>query len=77
MIFDIFEESDVLVIWIMKWQDIWYVIFEECFKVVEFDWQIMNSKFVGFILMFVVCDWVVVRVKVYWLFIWVINEEVN
>lgn len=77
MIFDIFKESDVLVIWIMKWQDIWYVIFEECFKVVEFDWQIMNSKFVGFILMFVVCDWVVVRVKVYWLFIWVINEEVN
>lgn len=77
MIFDIFKESDVLVIWIMKWQGIWYVIFEECFKVVEFDWQIMNSKFVGFILMFVVCDWVVVRVKVYWLFIWVINEEVN
>lgn len=77
MIFDIFKESDVLVIWIMKWQDIWYVIFEECFKVVEFDWQIMNSKFVGFILMFVVCDWVVVRVKVYWLFICVINEEVN
>lgn len=77
MIFDIFKESDVLVIWIIKWQDIWYVIFEECFKVVEFDWQIMNSKFVGFILMFVVCDWVVVRVKVYWLFIWVINEEVN
>lgn len=77
MIFDIFKESDVLVIWIMKWQDIWYVIFEECLKVVEFDWQIMNSKFVGFILMFVVCDWVVVRVKVYWLFIWVINEEVN
>lgn len=77
MIFDIFKESNVLVIWIMKWQDIWYVIFEECFKVVEFDWQIMNSKFVGFILMFVVCDWVVVRVKVYWLFIWVINEEVN
>lgn len=77
MIFDIFKESDVLVIWIMEWQDIWYFIFEECFKVDEFDWQIMNSKFVGFILMFVVCDWVVKRVKVYWLFIWVINEEVN
>lgn len=44
MILDIFKESDVLAIWTMKRQDIWYVTFEERFKVVEFDWQIMNSK---------------------------------
>lgn len=44
MILDIFKESDVLAIWTMKRQDIWYVTFEERLKVVEFDWQIMNSK---------------------------------
>lgn len=52
MILDIFKESDVLAIWTMKRQDIWYVTFEERFKVVEFDWQIMNSKSVGLTLMF-------------------------
>lgn len=77
MILDIFKESDVLAIWTMKRQDIWYVTFEERFKVVEFDWQIMNSKSVGLTLMFAACDRVVVRAKVYWLPIWVTNEEVN
>lgn len=77
MILDIFKESDVLAIWTMKRQDIWYVTFEERFKVVEFDWQIMNSKSVGLTLMFAACDRVVVRAKVHWLPIWVTNEEVN
>lgn len=67
MILDIFKESDVLAIWTMKRQDIWYVTFEERFKVVEFDWQIM----------FAACDRVVVRAKVHWLPIWVTNEEVH
>lgn len=77
IILDIFKESDVLAIWTMKRQDIWYVTFEERFKVVEFDWQIMNSKSVGLTLMFAACDRVVVRAKVHWLPIWVTNEEVN
>lgn len=77
MILDIFKESDVLAIWTMERQDIWYFTFEERFKVDEFDWQIMNSKSVGLTLMFAACDRVVKRAKVHWLPIWVTNEEVN
>lgn len=77
MILDIFKESDVPAVWTMERQDIWYVTFEERFKVDEFDERIMNSKSVGLTLMLAACDRVVVRAKVHWLPIWVTNKKVN
>lgn len=71
MLLDIFKDSEVLAVWLMERQDVWYVTFVDRSTVDDFDGRVMDSKSVGLTLLFAACDRVVVRARVHWLPIWV------
>lgn len=65
MLLDIFKDQDVLAVWKMERQNVWYVTFEESYTVNEFDSQTLNSKSVGLSLTFTACDKIVVKARVH------------